>query len=168
MVYRSPEKKTAFVLWKEGEWKFESSLSIDASRKLVPYSPNNNLIKNEVVLFPSEPEEYGSEEELVKEIRLLIHRYVDVSPLFEKIASYYVLFSWVHDGFNELPYLRVRGDPGSGKTRFLLISVRNCSSMSGGFWCARRRSFRRCLSKGRKENLESGSTSDPEIKPSNA
>ena len=45
---------------------------------------------------------------------------MDVSPLFEKIASYYILFSWVYDGFNELPYLRVRGDPGSGKTRFLL------------------------------------------------
>src|SRR6185369_5606819 len=30
------------------------------------------------------------------------------------------LFSWIYDGFNELPYLRLRGDPGSGKTRFLL------------------------------------------------
>src|SRR3989441_7070691 len=45
---------------------------------------------------------------------------MDVSPLFEQIASYYVLFSWVYDGFNELPYLRLRGDTGSGKTRFLL------------------------------------------------
>jgi hypothetical protein len=45
---------------------------------------------------------------------------VDVSPLYEKIASYYVLFTWVYDSFNELPYLRLRGDPGSGKTRFLL------------------------------------------------
>jgi hypothetical protein len=54
------------------------------------------------------------------EIRSFIHRNVDVSPLYEEIASYYVLFSWVYDGFNELPYLRVRGDPGSGKTRFLL------------------------------------------------
>ena len=57
---------------------------------------------------------------MLEEIQSFIHRYVDVSPLFEKIASYYVLFSWVYDGFNELPYLRVRGDPGSGKTRFLL------------------------------------------------
>lgn len=40
--------------------------------------------------------------------------------MFEKIATYYVLFSWVYDDFNELPYLRLRGDPGSGKTRFLL------------------------------------------------
>src|SRR5205085_10842443 len=47
-------------------------------------------------------------------------RYVDVSPLYEKLASYYVLLSWVYDGFNELPYLRLRGDYGTGKTRFLL------------------------------------------------
>jgi hypothetical protein len=29
--------------------------------------------------------------------------------------------SWVYDAFNELPYLRVRGDFGTGKTRFLLV-----------------------------------------------
>jgi len=85
----------------------------------VPYSPTNNLLQHDVVLLPSEPEEYGSEEVLVNEIQAFIHRYVDVRPLFEKLASYYVLFSWVYDGFNELPYLRLRGDPGSGKTRFL-------------------------------------------------
>ena len=120
MVYHPAEKRTSFVFWKDGEWKFEPALSVDPFRRLVPYSPNNNLIKNEVVLLPSQPEEYGSEEGLLDEIQSFIHRYVDVSPLFEKIASYYVLFSWVYDGFNELPYLRVRGDPGSGKTRFLL------------------------------------------------
>jgi hypothetical protein len=119
-LYRPGEKKTAFVLWKDGDWKLESSINVNPFERLVPYSSNNNLIKNEVVLLPSEPEEYGSEEALLREIQSFIHRYVDVSPLFEKIASYYVLFSWVYDGFNELPYLRVRGDPGSGKTRFLL------------------------------------------------
>ena len=78
----------------------------------MPYSPRNNLLVNEVVLFPSEATEYESERELVEAIRSFIHRYVDVSPLFEQIASYYVLFSWVYDGFNELPYLRLRGDTG--------------------------------------------------------
>jgi hypothetical protein len=119
-LYRPGDKQTGFVLWKDGEWSFEPSVSINPFQRLVPYAPTNNLITNEVVLFPSEPEEYGSEESLLGKIQSFIHRFVDVSPLFEKIASYYVLFSWVHDGFNELPYLRVRGDPGSGKTRFLL------------------------------------------------
>lgn len=120
MVHRPDEKRCAFVVWKNSEWKIESSVSCDARTRLVAYSPNNNLIRNDVVLFPSEPEEYGSEEELLAEIRAFIHRYVDLTALFEKTASYYVLLTWVYDGFNELPYLRVRGDPGSGKTRFLL------------------------------------------------
>jgi hypothetical protein len=79
------------------------------------------LIKHQVVLFPSEAVPYESEERLTAEIRAYIHRYVDVTPLFETIAVHYVLLSWVYEGFNELPYLRLRGDFGSGKTRFLKV-----------------------------------------------
>lgn len=121
MVYRPSERLTGFVVWHDQAWRREVEISLDSSERLVPYSPGNNLIKNEIVLLPSEPEEYGSEESLLDDIHSFIHRYVDVSPLFLKIASYYVLLSWVYDDFNELPYLRLRGDPGSGKTRFLLI-----------------------------------------------
>src|SRR5713101_2798621 len=120
-VYDLERRETAFVRWHEDEWTREASITVDGLRRLVPYSPQNNLLRNGVVLFPSEPEEYGAERELVKAIRGFLHRYVDVSPLFEKLASYYALLTWVYDGFNELPYLRVRGDPGSGKTRFLLV-----------------------------------------------
>lgn len=41
--------------------------------------------------------------------------YVDLSPAFEEVSSVYVLFSWLYDDFDALPYLRVRGDYGSGK-----------------------------------------------------
>lgn len=119
-VYDPVARETQFVLWKDDRWLFERKVKIGEYRHLVPYSPHNNLIKNDVVLLPSKPEEYESEEDLLSGLQEFIHRYVDVSPLFEKITSYYVLLSWVYDGFNELPYLRVRGDYGSGKTRFLL------------------------------------------------
>lgn len=119
-VYWREEARTAFVLWQGGAWRYESSVTVTPRQRLIPYSPNNNLIKNEVVIFPSEPLEYNSDAELLSEIQSFIHTYVDVSPLFEKIATYYVLFSWVFDSYSELPYLRLRGDPGSGKTRFLL------------------------------------------------
>jgi hypothetical protein len=117
-LYRPDEQRTLFCIFNNGEIRYETHLA-DQSTRLVPYSPNNNLLRNEVVLLPSEPSEYGSEEQLVGEVEAFVHRYVDVSPLFAKIASYYVLLSWVYDSFNELPYLRLRGDPGSGKTRFL-------------------------------------------------
>jgi len=52
-----------------------------------------------------------------------LHQSVDLSPAFEKVATHYVLLSWVYDAFNELPYLRLRGDYGSGK-KVPLISTK--------------------------------------------
>src|SRR2546427_7462966 len=120
MLYAPKEKRTGFAVWNDGKCTIEPSVRLHPTHRLVPYSPQNNLLKNDVVLLPSAPEEDGLEAELFAEIRDFIHRYVDVSPLYEQIALYYVVLSWVYDRFNELPYLRLRGDPGSGKTRFLL------------------------------------------------
>jgi len=111
--------RTSFCVARDAEIRIEADLVLHGQR-FIPYSPNNNLLRNDVVLLPSGPEEYESEEALVAQVQDFVHRYVDVTPLFERIASYYVLFTWVYDAFNELPYLRLRGDPGSGKTRFLL------------------------------------------------
>lgn len=119
LIYIKEENRTAFAVWKDGNWSFERKVESGPNRRYVPYSPDNNLIKHNVVLFPSRATEYGSEKELTKEVRKFIHRYVDVSKGFENIAAYYVLFTWLHDNFNELPYLRLRGDYGTGKTRFL-------------------------------------------------
>ena len=55
-----------------------------------------------------------------RRVRAFLHRYVDLTPAFEEIASYYVLLTWVHDAFSDLGYLRLRGDWGTGKTRGLL------------------------------------------------
>lgn len=119
MVYHPEEHRTRFAVFRDGALTYEDTLRVQG-RRLVPYSPHNSLLANDVVLFPSHVEDYSTEATLVRDIQDFIHRYVDVSPLFEQIAAYYVLFSWMYDSFNELPYLRVRGDMGSGKTRFLL------------------------------------------------
>jgi len=120
LVYDRERNTTGFIVAYDGEWRREQMVALDETHRLVPYSPNNNLIRNGVVLLPSEPEPYGTPEILVQSIQTFLHRYVDVSPLFETLAAYYVLLSWLYDSFQELPYLRLRGDPGSGKTRFLL------------------------------------------------
>jgi hypothetical protein len=125
MVYRPEERRTLLCVAGEGGVRYVPNILEDGKR-LVPYSPENNLLKNDVVLFPSEAAEYESDHALIAEIREFIHRYVDISPLFEQIASYYILFSWVYDAFNELPYLRLRGDTGTGKTRFLLTAGSLC------------------------------------------
>lgn len=119
MVFRQPERQTRFVVFKQGEIG-EQSVTSNAGRRLVPFSPSNNLLTHDVVVFPSEATEYESTEALLAAVRHFIHRYCDVSDGFEEIAAQYVLFSWIYDAFNEVPYLRVRGDFGTGKSRFLL------------------------------------------------
>jgi hypothetical protein len=121
LVYDSMARRTSLAVCRDQACELVPSIELPTGERLVPYPPANNLIKNDVVLLASVPEEYGTEADLVAEIQAYIHRYVDLSPQFERIASYYVLFSWLYDSFNELPYLRVRGDYGSGKTRFLLV-----------------------------------------------
>lgn len=118
-LHQRDEDRTVFCVSDGDKLRIETEI-LDGGQRLVPYSAKNNLLQHDVVLLPSEALEYDSEEALLDDIRAFIHRYVDLSPRFERIASYYVLLSWVYDAFNELPYLRVRGDAGSGKTRFLL------------------------------------------------
>ena len=120
MVFRPDLRQTVFSIYGAGRWTLHDSIDIGTDTRFVPFSANNNLIKNEVVLLPSEPLIYGSEAQLVADIRTFIHRYVDFGESFENVATHYVLLTWLYDAFNELPYLRLRGDYGSGKTRALL------------------------------------------------
>jgi len=120
MLYDAVGRKTRFVSGNGEAWSYEEAISVSPTERLVPYSATNNLVRHGVVLFASEPEEYGTEAELVARVRDFVHRYVDLSEDFEEIASYYVLFSWIYDAFDEVPYVRVRGGYGSGKTRFLI------------------------------------------------
>lgn len=120
MVFDPAAPSTGFVVFDGTGWRMERKIELPSGVTLVPYSPENNLLTHRVVLFPAAPEEYGSEDELFTAVQGFIHRYVDLSDAFEEVAASYVLFSWVYDAFNEVPYLRVRGDYGSGKSRFLL------------------------------------------------
>lgn len=121
LVYDAAKHTTALAVSRFGGlWNIEREVGIETGEVLVPYAPSNNLIAHECVLLPSGPLDHGLKEALVADIRAFIHRYVDLSPLFEHIAAYYVLLSWVHDAFGELPYLRFLGDYGTGKTRALM------------------------------------------------
>ena len=121
LVYDAVEQKTGLAVSRFGGlWNIEQEVRIHTGETLIPYSPKNNLIAHDCVLLPSKPEHHGDKAELLVDIAAFLHRYVDLSPLFEQIAAHYILLTWVHDAFNELPYLRLRGEYGTGKTRGLL------------------------------------------------
>lgn len=112
---------TAFAVWDGERVGITHELTLPDGTRLVPYRGDNPLLKHRVVLFPSAATAFDDTPALVAEITAYIHKYVDVAVPFEKLAVEYVLFTWVYDRFQELPYLRLHGEYGSGKTRFLQV-----------------------------------------------
>jgi len=119
LLYRHHERRTLFALARGGVISEAENVELPDGRLLIPYSPENNLITHKAILLPSEAAEYQAEPILRALVQGFIHRYVDLPADFEEVAAHYVLFSWRYDDFPDLPYLRVIGDYGSGKSRFL-------------------------------------------------
>ncbi|MBV6447451.1 MAG: hypothetical protein FCKEOINB_01080 [Nitrosomonas sp.] len=126
-VYDANTKQTALAFLKDGQITVAASYKTPEEGKLEPIPASNNLIKHGALIFAEKPVRYESVIKLIADIQLHIYRYVDVSDHFRKIASYYILLTWVYDAFNELPYLRLRGDFGSGKTRALFVIGSLCN-----------------------------------------
>jgi len=92
----------------------------------VTYLPTQDALVGEVVHFAANAAPYGSQALLFKEIKRFIHRYLELPADFEEITSLYVLLTWVYEFAPSIPYLRVIGDWGTGKTRFLQVAGAIC------------------------------------------
>jgi hypothetical protein len=96
------------------------------AQRVKPPSSCIGMIQSGVVHLPSDVGTYSSTEALLKEVQEYIHRYADFGDFIELVVSHYVLMSWVYDRFDAVPYLRFIGEPGTGKTRLLLIAQQLC------------------------------------------
>src|SRR5450759_3354203 len=100
LIYQIDTHRTAFAVFRGGQVSVESSLDVDTGERLVPVPATNNLIRHGAMLLPDKPEPYGSTGELIDAIKDYLFRYVDLSERFQRIASYYILLTWVYDAFN--------------------------------------------------------------------
>lgn len=121
LVLHPANKCTALVVSGPNGLTTVDSLELATGERLIPIRASNNLIKHNAVVLAAVPEPFHSVAKLMNAVQQHLLRYIDLSEEFERIASYYILLTWVYDAFNELPYLRLRGDFGSGKTRALII-----------------------------------------------
>jgi len=120
-LVRSVEGRTLLALWDGTKTEFVEKIALSPAEHLVPVPATNSLIQHDAVVLPATAEPYGDVATLVEEILRYIDRYVVLSDWFRHLAAYYVLLTWVYDAFDELPYLRVQANWGSGKTRALLV-----------------------------------------------
>jgi hypothetical protein len=127
MLYSKDDRTSALAQAKDGVVEIVPTHRVRGGPDLAPLASQNTLLVHEVVLLPSVPEDYGTKADLVARVHAFIHRFVELPPVYETIAAHYVLLTWLYDCFSELPYLRVLGEPGSGKTRFLLVVGSLCN-----------------------------------------
>lgn len=118
LLYDPEEERTAFaVRYPDGRIEETDSVVIDGTR-YAPIPPSGFLRAN-MVLLPSEIGNPRSVLEMLVVIQGFIRRYLDVEPGFERLCAYYVMLSWCYDMFSVVPYLRAKGDFGTGKSRFI-------------------------------------------------
>jgi len=92
----------------------------------VTYTPTKGRLVGSVVHFAQTAQPYASQSALFHEVKDYIHRYLQLPQHYEDIVALYVLLTWVYEFAPSVPYLRVIGDWGSGKTRFLQVAGSIC------------------------------------------
>ena len=94
LLYDADSATTSLAMCQpSGTVTLESQINLPTKECLVPYAPGNNLLTSGCVLLPSAVTSFGDKQLLLGEIKAFIHRYVDLTPLFEHIVAHYVLLS---------------------------------------------------------------------------
>jgi energy-coupling factor transporter ATP-binding protein EcfA2 len=79
----------------------------------------DDAIRKGLTILPSLCDASGSPHEILEKMRNAIRKYVELDPIYEEISARYVMLTWVYDRFDSIPYLRILGHYGTGKTRFI-------------------------------------------------
>lgn len=114
-----------FGIYRDGQVTFQPSIKIGAVDVLPPANAKNS-VETGLVKLASAVEAYSSQDDLIAELKGFIHAYADVPPFWEELIAHYILMTWVYDRFSAVPYLRLLGEGGTGKSRLLLI----CSELA--------------------------------------
>lgn len=124
---------TIFAVFKDGKVEYKKQITLPDGQIITPLSGDSGVINSKTIILPPKPIEYGSVKILFKEIKAFIGKYFITTDGFLEIAALYVMLTWVYERFNDLPYLRVIGTLGTGKSRFLkTLSVCSFNSMMLG------------------------------------
>lgn len=113
-------RETAFLISYNGRLE-RQALFAHEGNQFRPIRQTNNLLKHDVIRFASGATGPGDATTLLYEVERYLAAYVGLEPDARRLAAAYVLLTWVYDAFSELPYLRFRGEYGTGKTRALMV-----------------------------------------------
>jgi len=114
-------KEVYYIVYDPKTEKIEKMKRIEQDGKV--YLPIfNDDVKNYQVLFPSWPEEYGSEEQLIKDIEDYLSTWYDYRNINDRKTDVgYCFHTYVYDLFPNTAYRRALGEAGGGKSTWLEV-----------------------------------------------
>ncbi len=111
-----------FIVYDSLTGKKEKVDKFEVDNKIYIPDLDSDLISNGIVKIPSGEGYYGDTEKLLFDMHTYLNKYVDIGDETDRdIVLTYVLLTWVYRRFGSIPYLRVIGDYGSGKSRLLKV-----------------------------------------------
>lgn len=118
-IYEQIKKDTGncFLKYSFLTSSWEETDCVDGQEPLYPINDEEVLAGH--IKLSSGVEEYGTEEQLIEQIEKHVKKYLHVPEDYLHYASLNILKSWVYERYRSLNYLRVQGEPGTGKSRFL-------------------------------------------------
>ena len=115
-------QKSLFIEYNTVTGKLED---VETVGDIIPIDLKHNelntvgLPENAINFYKRYGNDNEAEADLLTEVEGFIYKYVDLEPSFRMFATCYVLLSWLYDKFYSIPYLRLLGDFGTGKSRAL-------------------------------------------------
>jgi hypothetical protein len=118
-IYNPEIDDTYLVLKKDGEYDFPEYYQ---DGNLIYRPLMDNVIHRGITQLPTSlTDEEIESNSLLEDIKNFINKYVELEEEKIEIASRYVLMTWFYDRFQRIPYIRILGPFGTGKSRFLYI-----------------------------------------------
>lgn len=113
--YANQDKNFKFIIFnKETRLTTESDFFAHEDKIYKPIV--DDLVRERIVMLPSGVEEYGTTDDLVREIKEFLFEYFEVPKFFENFLPYLVLFYWTYEKFPFVPYISFLGRTGTGKS----------------------------------------------------
>lgn len=122
IIYSKKDRTGGLLIYDEVTGKIEEADSFEHEGKIYTPDINSELILNSIVKIPKGVSEYRTTEDLISNLHKYLNKYVDIEDEIDRdIVLTYVLLTWVYQRFSSIPYLRVIGDYGTGKSRLLKV-----------------------------------------------
>jgi hypothetical protein len=118
-------KESFFIVYDQSSGRIEKLSEVGDGE--IVYRPLNSLEVGRIVVLPSDIEEYGSDSELFNQIYDFLSRYhYSPNEWEKKLDALYAMLTWVYDVLPIVPYRKITGPKGSGKSTWLKVMGSIC------------------------------------------